>query len=118
MQVDVTDGNLVIGDADVVWEVVAGTDGKYLLKGSNGQYMTYAGSGTGMKLDDTGYEYTITCGEGTSTIDMGYITSGTSSTHRLLGFRMSGTVPQFRAYAETNATGEYSRDITIWKIAD
>lgn len=111
-----TDKRLTFGEnVDVVWEVVASEleEGKYLLKNSEGNYMTYAGSGTSMKIDEKGYAYTLTCGESTSTVDMGTI----GSTHRLLGFRMSNETPQFRAYAEANVDGEYSRDITIWKIA-
>ena len=118
--VNVVNGKLGIGEADVVWTVVAGsTDGKYLLKGSTGKYMTYSGSGTGMKLDDTGYEYELTCGEGTSVIYAGMIANSTGETERALGFRMNkdGNVPQFRMYGTANATGEYSRDITIWKPA-
>lgn len=113
--VTVADGQLTFDDnVEVVWEVVASeSEGKYLLKNPQGNYMTYAGSGTGMKIDEVGYAYTLTCGEGTSTVDMGTI----GTTHRLLIFRMSNNVPQFRAYAESNADGEYSRDITIWKIA-
>ena len=98
--------------ADVVWTVIAGsTEGKFLLQSSTGNYMTYVGSGTSMKLGGTGYEYTITCGEGNSTIDVGTI----GMTHRQLGFRVYAAVPQFRAYAASNVTEDYSWVITIYK---
>ena len=113
----VTTDGVSFGNADVVWEVCAGSeDGKFTLKNSNGKYITVA-NGTKVSLTDAGSDFTITCGARTSEINSGYTTSqGT----RCLLFRnpTSGTTmgPQFRNYAP-NSKADYSRIITIWKQA-
>ena len=116
LAVTVADGNLDIGTADVLWTVCAGSaDGTVTLKSSKGKYIVWAGSGTQLTLGDTGTDITPTCGNGTS---VAYFGKDKNGNDRQIVFRLNGTAPQFRAYASSNATGEYSQVLTFWKATN
>ena len=105
-----------IGSAEkVIWTVCAGSvDGKYTLKSEDGQYISYSGSGTSLTLGDTGADYELICGEGTSKIAYGADSKGTV---RSIFFRDNAGVPQFRCYGDSNATAStYCAVLTIWKV--
>ena len=116
LAVTVADGNLDIGTADVLWTVCAGSaDGTVTLKSSTGKYIVWAGSGTQLTLGDTGTDITPTCGNGTS---VAYFGKDKNGNDRQIVFRLNGTVPQFRAYASSNSSGEYSQVLTFWKATN
>ena len=109
-EVTVASGKVSFGDADVVWEVVAGTaSGSFLLKNKDGKYIHWT-SGTTLKLSDTGANIAITCGSGTSSLLV--------DASRGLLLRDNGGALQFRAYATSNATTSgYSGVLTIYKLS-
>ena len=116
LAVTVADGNLDIGTADVLWTVCAGSaEGTVTLKSSTGKYIVWAGSGTQLTLGDTGTDITPTCGNGTS---VAYFGKDKNGNDRQIVFRLNGTAPQFRAYASSNSTGEYSQVLTFWKATN
>ena len=116
-EVTVSGSNVEIGAQDVVWEVCAGSaEGTFLLKSSDGKYINWTPNTT-LKLNETtGADLSITCGSGTSQLLLAATASG--KTQRALAFRMNSGVPQFRGYALSNATGEYSQVITIYKAVN
>ena len=115
--VTVSGKQAIIGNEDVVWELVAGSvSGTYTLKNKEGKYINWTSS-TSIKLADAGVNFTLTCGEGTSSAA---VTSTLSeSTVRSLMFRDNGGTLQFRAYSQSNATANgYSSVLTIYKLTE
>ena len=110
IEVNVTSEGLVTPDgADILWEICEGEEGTFTLKSSDGKYINNT-SGSTTKLSDTGTSYVITCGEGISKITL------PNNVGRSLMLRVNAGVPQFRNYADSNATKSgYSAVITIWK---
>ena len=111
-EVTVSGSEVAFGDADVVWKVVAGSaEGSYRLQDKDGKYISWT-SGTALSLSNTGADFTVTCGEGTSSI----LPVGDST--RGLVFRDSATSgPYFRAYPYSTATQDkYSTVLTIYTI--
>ena len=110
IEVNVTSEGLVTPDgADILWEICEGEEGTFTLKSSDGKYINNT-SGSTTKLSGTGTSYIITCGEGISKITL------PGNVGRSLMLSKNTGVPQFRNYADSNATKSgYSAVITIWK---
>ena len=115
--VSVSGKQAVIGDADVVWEVAAGSvSGTFVLKNKDGKFINWTSS-TSIKLADAGVNFNLTCGEGTSSAVVA--STASESTVRSLLFRDNGGALQFRAYSQSNATSVgYSGVLTIYKYTE
>ncbi|MBQ3355992.1 MAG: S-layer homology domain-containing protein [Oscillospiraceae bacterium] len=99
--------------SEAVWEVCAGTEaGKYTLKSSDGKYISYGETGTMLKLADAGSNFTVKTGKGVSQL------AGVDSNDadRVISFRNNAGAPQFRLYKTANNSGEYSQELTIYKL--
>ena len=116
VEVTVTDASLALpADADLAWEVCAGTaTDAVTLKSSDGKYIKNTSSTSATLAADAGSDLTITCGDGTSVLLL--TATANASTVRNLFLRMNNDVPQFRFYSTSNRTSQgYSAAITIWK---
>ncbi|MBQ6431460.1 MAG: hypothetical protein IJJ99_06275, partial [Oscillospiraceae bacterium] len=113
-QVTISGKQAIVGNADVVWEVAAGSAaGTYVLKNKDGKCINWTSS-TSLKLADAGVDFNATCGEGTSSLLVASTVS--TATVRGLIFRDNGGALQFRAYSTSNATQSgYSAVLTIYK---
>ena len=100
---------------EAVWTLASGSAaGTFLLRSSDGKYISWTSS-TALKLSDSGVNFTLSCGKGTSSA----IVSSTASeaTVRGLIFRDNGGALQFRAYSMSNASASgYSGTLTIYKL--
>ena len=102
------DGTIAEAGDAAVWTLTAGSaDGKFTLKDANGKFISYA-SGTTLKLEDAGTEFSVTCGSGTAAIK--------ANDSRQIFLRDNSGVLQFRCYATQNLTANgYCAVLTIYK---
>ena len=85
------------------------TEGSFLLKDCNDKYLKNP-SGTGLKLDDSGSEFTVVCGAGTSALNLLPETS-----NRQIFLRDNDGL-QFRCYNKQNATADnYCAVLSVYK---
>ena len=109
---DVQEGRVISAPDTAVWVPAAGVDGGFTLADLSGQQITYAGSGTTLRLSNAGTELAFSDANGGITANFG-------GTTRYLTFRMNNSVPQFRGYAEQNLSASgYNGYLTVFSVSE